>query len=186
METHGRQFGRLQYPLERPADIPLIQRCADCGREDEPGLGPARSGEEAVLVLGGLVTLEGGHGRALLGHPDAAEPVEPLSVFFLIRRRKSPSEAVGLAPSTLPQFHESSTRRSCIGDAARRAVTRVAVGAGRGMDANSLASHYGVLGRALSCFFCSSCFCFVTCCCLLFSLSFLPPLSPMPAPFQPL
>ena len=43
---------------------------------------------------------------------------------------------------------------------------------------------YGVLGRALSCFLCSSCFCFVTCCCLAFSLSFLPPLSPMPAPVQ--
>src|ERR1700676_3336826 len=35
---------------------------------------------------------------------------------------------------------------------------------------------YGVLGRALSCFLCSSCFCFFTCCCLPFSLSFLPPL----------
>jgi aryl-alcohol dehydrogenase-like predicted oxidoreductase len=42
---------------------------------------------------------------------------------------------------------------------------------------------YAVLGRALSCFFC---FCFFTCCCLLFSLSFLPPLSPMVAPSQPL
>ena len=41
---------------------------------------------------------------------------------------------------------------------------------------------YGVFGRDLSCFFCSSCFCFVSCCCLCFSLSFLPPLSPMPAP----
>jgi len=41
---------------------------------------------------------------------------------------------------------------------------------------------YEVLGRALSCFLCSSCFCFVTCCCLIFSLSFLPPLSPMVAP----
>lgn len=40
----------------------------------------------------------------------------------------------------------------------------------------------GFLAGALSCFFCSSCFCFVTCCCLLFSLSFFPPLSPMPAP----
>ena len=43
----------------------------------------------------------------------------------------------------------------------------------------------GFLAGALSCFFCSSCFCFVSCCCLFFSLSFLPPLSPMPAPFQP-
>src|ERR1700731_1972303 len=40
------------------------------------------------------------------------------------------------------------------------------------------------LAGALSCFFCSSCLCFVTCCCLFLSLSFLPPLSPMPAPFQ--
>jgi len=40
----------------------------------------------------------------------------------------------------------------------------------------------GFLAGALSCFFCSSCFCFVTCCCLLFSLSFFPPLSPIPAP----
>src|SRR3982750_75319 len=37
---------------------------------------------------------------------------------------------------------------------------------------------------ALSCFFCSSCFCFVSCCCLFFSLSFLPPLSPMAPPFN--
>ena len=43
-----------------------------------------------------------------------------------------------------------------------------------------------ILGRALSCFLCSSCFCFFTCRCLFFSLSFLPPLSPMLAPFQPL
>src|SRR5215204_956917 len=43
---------------------------------------------------------------------------------------------------------------------------------------------YGFLAGALSCFFCTSCFCFVNCCCLFFSLSFLPPLSPMPAPFQ--
>ena len=41
----------------------------------------------------------------------------------------------------------------------------------------------GFLAGALSCFFCSSCLCFVNCCCLFFSLSFLPPLSPMPAPF---
>jgi len=52
-------------------------------------------------------------------------------------------------------------------------------------DCELSVSGYGVLGRALSCFFCSSCFCFVSCCCLCFSLSFLPPLSPMPAPFQP-
>src|ERR1700733_11849022 len=45
-------------------------------------------------------------------------------------------------------------------------------------------SCYGFLAGALSCFFCSSCFCFVNCCCLFLSLSFLPPLSPMPAPFQ--
>src|SRR5687768_9543182 len=37
---------------------------------------------------------------------------------------------------------------------------------------------------ALSCFVCSSCLCFVTCCCLFFSLSFLPPLSPMTAPLN--
>jgi hypothetical protein len=49
-----------------------------------------------------------------------------------------------------------------------------------------LAYSYGVLGRFLSCFLCSSCCCFFTCCCLPFSLSFLPPLSPMPAPFSPL
>jgi hypothetical protein len=42
----------------------------------------------------------------------------------------------------------------------------------------------GFLAGALSCFFCSSCLCFVNCCCLFFSLSFLPPLSPMPAPFS--
>ena len=52
-------------------------------------------------------------------------------------------------------------------------------------EKNALASYYGVLGRALSCFLCSSCFCFFTCCCLPFSLSFLPPLSPMPAPLSP-
>src|SRR5207248_617608 len=40
----------------------------------------------------------------------------------------------------------------------------------------------GFLAGALSCFFCSPCLCFVTCCCFCFSLSFLPPLSPMPAP----
>src|SRR4029434_603412 len=44
------------------------------------------------------------------------------------------------------------------------------------------ACRYGVRGRALSCFRCASSFCFFTCCCLLFSLSFLPPLSPMAAP----
>lgn len=59
------------------------------------------------------------------------------------------------------------------------------VASGPRMDA-ALASCYGVLGRFLSCFLCSSCFCFFTCCCLPFSLSFLPPLSPMPAPFSPL
>src|SRR5688572_22118261 len=47
-----------------------------------------------------------------------------------------------------------------------------------------LPSCYGVFGLALSCFFCSSSFCFLICCCLFFSLSFLPPLSPMPAPFS--
>jgi hypothetical protein len=42
----------------------------------------------------------------------------------------------------------------------------------------------GFLAGALSCFFWSPCLCFVTCCCLFFSLSFLPPLSPMNAPFS--
>ena len=44
--------------------------------------------------------------------------------------------------------------------------------AGR-MDAG-LASCYRILGRFLSCFRCTSCFCLFTCCCLPFSLSFLP------------
>jgi hypothetical protein len=39
--------------------------------------------------------------------------------------------------------------------------------------------HYGLRGGRLSCFRCSASLCFFTCCCLLFSLSFLPPLSPI-------
>ena len=53
------------------------------------------------------------------------------------------------------------------------------------LAAGTGAQRYGVLGRALSCFRCSSCFCFFTCCCLCFTLSFLPPLSPISAPFRP-
>ena len=67
----------------------------------------------------------------------------------------------------------------------RRDTLGATVASGPRMVAG-LASCYGVLGRFLSCFLCSSCFCFFTCCCLPFSLSFLPPLSPMPAPFSPL
>ena len=40
-----------------------------------------------------------------------------------------------------------------------------------------------VLGGALSCFLWSFCFCFFASCCWFFSLSFLPPLSPMLFPF---
>src|SRR4029079_14520208 len=47
------------------------------------------------------------------------------------------------------------------------------------VGASAPSTTYGVLGRFLSCFLCSSCFCFCTCCFWLFCLSFLPPLSPI-------
>jgi len=47
------------------------------------------------------------------------------------------------------------------------------------LGAPATSTAYEVRGRFLSCFRCSSCFCFCTCCFWLFSLSFLPPLSPI-------
>jgi hypothetical protein len=42
----------------------------------------------------------------------------------------------------------------------------------------------GLTGRACCSFLCACCCCFLTCCCLFFSLSFLPPLSPILAPLE--
>ena len=159
-----RHLGRRRSRFRRVAGLLRL-----LGREFEEYLG-ADSAAPQVSIMGRAR----GHGLPEQHRDEEWEQITQLP--SLVFSHPDTGDRIGNEQS--PTADESCHRSSFAGSALMRSNP--------GRLVALPASRYGVLGRALSCFFCSCCFCFVTSCCLFFSLSFLPPLSPMPAPFQPL